>query len=153
MSTAGAHSHGVFDPGHLHAFKSQNMDIVTGAAGAGQYSASYVFFSREPAESTWRTDIVGYQTTGISIQTNGDHIHTLNIGSDGSHQHTITLASDGAHGHPITVDSGGSHTHTVAMDSDGDHTHTVTIATIGSGTAIDTRPRYYGLVMIMKVRR
>lgn len=152
MTSSGNHVHGVADPGHLHGFVSQNIsNLVSGAAGPGQFTAPYVFFPRD--QPSTRSDLINIATTGISIQANGDHQHTLNIASDGSHSHSLTVASDGSHQHTITVDSGGAHTHTLTIASDGAHTHSVTVDDTGSGTAFDIRPRYYGLVFIMKVKK
>lgn len=145
MSQSGNHTHGINDPGHFHGFRHQNINLqyVTGDP--------YAFFPRD-APGT-RNDLITLATTGITIVANGDHQHTLNISSDGSHSHTFSIAADGTHSHTVTIDAGGAHTHAITMASDGAHTHTITVDNTGGGTAFDMRPRYYGLVFIMKVKK
>lgn len=131
--TGGAHSHTITDPGH---------------ALMGEYCANpgyngrpnYITGGNPGSDGGIRDQLGELQTTGITVN------------SGGTHSHTLTLASDGTHSHTITVASGGAHTHTLTLVSDGAHTHTFTSDATGSGTNFDTRPRYYGVVFIMKVR-
>jgi hypothetical protein len=91
-------------------------------------------------------------TGTVSIALDGVHTHTVSIPSDGGHSHTVTLVADGTHTHTITVSSDTGHTHTFSVAAGGGHTHTVTTTSTGSGAAFDTRPRYYGIVFIIKIK-
>lgn len=137
-AAAGSHSHSVTDPGHTHSVTAWDA-AINGPTASGAIN---------PHSGT-----TGSSTTGISIDPNGNHSHTVTLATDGSHSHTVTLTSDGDHTHTITVASGGAHTHTLTLLSDGAHTHTVTGNNTGGDTAFDTRPRFYGVIYIMKVKR
>lgn len=142
LSTTGAHTHSVTDPGHTHTISPTGLTGLAPPGGFGSGSSGNSQF----------TIGVNSATTGITIASNGDHTHSLTIASDGSHSHTLTITSDGAHTHTVTVDNGGAHGHTLTIVSDGVHTHNFAGDPTGSGTAFDTRPRYYGIVFIMKVK-
>lgn len=154
-ASAGSHSHTVTDGGHTH----------TGTISLGQTSSinnELVFISGSGAGSGLEggfnpttyvpTVSIASAVTGITIVANGAHTHVLTIVSDGSHSHTLTITSDGDHTHPVTVASGGTHSHTLTITTDGTHAHNFAGDPTGSGTAFDTRPRYYGVVFIMKVK-
>lgn len=141
LSTTGAHVHSITDPGHAHVQVRENVSLTPGGTA----------YSITGAGNTTGPSTIS-STTGITINSTGDHTHVLTIASDGGHTHVLTITSDGDHSHTITVNSGGAHTHTLTLVSDGAHTHTFTSDATGGGTAFDTRPRYYGLVFIMKVR-
>jgi microcystin-dependent protein len=141
--SGGSHTHTITDFGHAH-----GGVIVREDAHGSTYNGVGGNFG--PGENNNTTAGAG---TGISINAGGAHTHTLTIASDGSHTHTLTIASDGAHTHTTTIDSGGAHTHTMSIVSDGAHTHTMTVGNTGSGTAFDNRPRYYGVIFIMKVKK
>lgn len=134
----GSHSHTLTDPGHTHTIGSQTGGQVSGNAGGNWHDGSTATSS---------------STTGITVVANGAHTHTPTIAADGGHSHSLTLVSDGDHNHTLTVNSGGAHGHTLTLSSDGAHTHTFAGDLTGSGTAFDTRPRYYGIVLIMKVQK
>jgi microcystin-dependent protein len=86
-------------------------------------------------------------------------------GSGGSHNHggnTNTTGSHGGHtsgttnvvppGSGITLPanysgSDGSHSHSITTDTEPSHTH----GTVGSGTAFDNRPPYFGLYWVIYV--
>lgn len=142
MTSAGNHVHGISDPGHNHTTQIEGNGSVQ--SGGGPYNATALNNMGKVSDS---------KTTGITILAAGDHQHTLSISTDGAHSHTFTLSSDGTHVHTVTIDSGGAHTHTLSIASDGAHTHSVTVNSAGGGTAFDMRPRYYGIVYIMKVKK
>lgn len=89
-STTGNHSHGVTDPGHTHTQTTINDDFNssgTNPPGFTQDSAG---------TRTWNN--INTATTGISINSNGNHAHT--ISNDGEHVHTFTTSSvGGGQGH------------------------------------------------------
>lgn len=142
--SGGSHTHTITDPGHAHT-------LATAAGGSSNALNSYFTRMSQFADYGNQGTLAG--GTGISINAGGAHTHTLTLTSDGSHTHTLTVASDGAHTHTITIDSGGAHTHSMSIVSDGAHTHTMTVGNTGSGTAFDNRPRYYGVIFIMKVKK
>lgn len=104
--------------------------------------------------------------------TGGAHSKTLVLANLPSHDHNFTTGSAGAHGHTgrmknftgISEATGGwnllrqvgggdsyDKTCTITHTNAGAHTHTGTTAKVGSGTAIDIRPKYYKLAFIMKL--
>lgn len=131
----GAHTHtgSVTDTqgAHIHAGSSiassgsHNHGGVTGGSSVNVYDQSAPTF--------------GLSTTG-SGPVNQSTTHTHTIAADGSHTHTLTIVSDGGHVHNLSI------------VSDGAHTHNVTVNSTGSGTSFDNRPRYYGVIYIMKVQ-
>lgn len=146
-ASAGSHTHTLTDPGHQH--------TILGGSNANAPAIPPNFMGTTSGSVVVSTAIQS-ATTGISLASGGAHTHsvssTLTIASDGNHSHTLTIASDGDHTHTIIVASAGAHTHTLTIVSDGAHTHTFTGNNTGSGQAWDTRPRYFGLVFIMKVK-
>jgi len=145
----GSHTHTVSDPGHTHLINTFQQAIGTGAIGMN-------FLNVGTAQAIAHQVAPPYgivsATTNISLGVTGDHSHTLSITSDGNHSHTVSIASDGNHTHALTINSTGAHTHSITLASDGAHSHTLTIGNTGSGQSFDTRPRYYGVVYVMKVR-
>lgn len=115
----------------------------------------------------------------VSISSAGDHTHTLH---DPGHTHTYQRQESGvtlkwrmdavfSGGYDniqdwiinpaqtgIWLDSAGAHTHTATLTGGvgmgGVHSHTASGLTsaVGSGTAFENRPRYVGVVWIMKVK-
>ena len=154
--SGGSHVHTITDPGHTHTISgSGNVYDVPKAGDTGYQSVQENFnvgSNNQQAQAASTALSAGNTTTGIGINAGGAHSHTLTILSDGGHSHTVSLTSDGDHTHTITVASGGAHSHTLTLVSDGAHVHIGTTDTTGSGTAFDTRPRYYGVIYIMKVR-
>jgi hypothetical protein len=147
MSTTGAHVHSINDPGHMHSYYNPNGN----GDPNGPTSLGDLHFERNVGPIT-DPFVIASATTGITLNSTGDHTHALTIASDGGHAHTLTTTSDGSHSHTITVASGGAHTHSLTLVSDGAHTHTFTTDSTGGGASFDTRPRYYGVIYIMKVR-
>lgn len=148
-ASGGSHTHSISDPGHVHTFTGSiappaGQSIV----GAPQSTSATFNAASQP--------VMQSATTGITVVSGGAHTHSvsasLTLTSDGNHSHALTIASDGSHSHTVTVGTAGAHTHTLTITSDGVHTHTFTGDSTGSGQAWDTRPRYFGLVYIMKVK-
>lgn len=103
----------------------------------------------------------GVNSTSLSIGNLPAHSHTI-TGSpsvtDPGHHHlqTLTTTSAGASAQP---GFGFGNPKDSSTDNTGNATTGITVgigslgtASIGSGTALDIRPRYYGLVFLMKVR-
>jgi microcystin-dependent protein len=84
-STTGVHSHTVNDPGHTHSQTTINDDFNNSGTNPPGFTAD------SAGTMTWNN--INSSTTGISINNNGDHTHT--ISNDGSHAHTITINSTG----------------------------------------------------------
>jgi hypothetical protein len=141
VAAGGTHTHTLTDPGHSHTYvQPTNLQAYTTGGDGPVHTVS---------GQTSRA------STGISIDANsGSHSHTVSLTPDGGHGHTLTVVSDGDHTHSITTSSAGSsHSHTISgLSSDGLHSHALTINATGGGNGFDTRPRYYGVVFIMKVR-
>lgn len=84
-STTGNHSHGVTDPGHTHTQTTINDDFNSSGASPPGFAAD------SAGTRTWSN--ISVATTGISVNSNGDHAHI--ISSDGGHTHTFTTNSVG----------------------------------------------------------
>jgi hypothetical protein len=91
-STAGAHTHGITDPGHGHTtelpYVSANGPTPFDANASGTPQNRFV-------------SGVNSNTTGISINSAGDHAHTVNGNTgntSGDHTHNFTTASTGSSG-------------------------------------------------------
>ena len=73
MGVTGAHSHSITDPGHTHSYvnnvNNQNTDNA--------------FASETAADNADLAQTTGSSTTGISINSNGDHNHSLTIDNTG----------------------------------------------------------------------
>lgn len=118
------------------------------------------------------TNTTGAHTHGGSTtDAQGNHNHTPFNGGDfatldsaggpggynftvggGSESRRSTTNTSGSHSHNLSITSDGGHSHTVTVTADGAHVHTFTTDATGSATPVDNRPRYFGLVFIMKVR-
>jgi hypothetical protein len=83
---AGGHSHTINDPGHTHNYQRQN---ISNFAGGGNVTRS----------SFEVTTATSSSTTGISINSVGNHNHTVSVsgttgstGSGDTHTHTLDLS-------------------------------------------------------------
>jgi microcystin-dependent protein len=85
-SNAGSHTHTITDPGHTHTQTTINDDFnSSGTSPPG--------FTQDSAGAmTWNN--INSATTGITINSAGDHTHTLS--SNGDHTHTFTTNSTGS---------------------------------------------------------
>lgn len=73
----GEHNHGVTDPGHVHGYVNQIGDQNTDNAFATETAADQVDYNQT----------TGSSTTGISINSNGQHTHYIQ--SNGDHRHQM----------------------------------------------------------------
>ena len=116
---SGSHIHGITDPGHTHTQWTINDDFNNSRGGNppgfADDSAGY---------RTW--DNINSSTTGISINSSGNHSHTF------------------------TSDSNGSHSHTFTTDPTTNHSHTFTTDNTGNGSQIDIRNKYIVLNYIIR---
>jgi microcystin-dependent protein len=90
----------------------------------------------------------------VIITAQGGHSHSGSTSAAGGHNHTATVSSDTGHSHGISWSGNdGGHRHTLDFTLPG-HAHSLTINASGGGstTPFDNRPRYFGVVYIMKVR-
>jgi len=115
-SSAGGHSHSINDPGHFHTIESSD-NVGAGAGGNRD-------FVIDPGNFVGNTNS---QTTGISINSVGDHAHSISISGAGDHSHSLSI------------------------DSAGDHSHSVTVNNTGGGQSHENRPPYYALAYIMRI--
>ena len=77
-STNGSHTHTINDPGHTHTMTTINDDFNnsgTSPPGFTQDSAGTM---------TW--NIINNNTTGITVNANGDHTHTITVQNTGGGQ-------------------------------------------------------------------
>ena len=84
-SNSGVHSHSVNDPGHTHTQTTINDDFNNSGASPPGFTAD------SAGTVTWSN--ISVSTTGITINSNGNHTHA--ISSDGDHSHTFTTSSVG----------------------------------------------------------
>lgn len=84
-NTEGLHSHTVNDPGHTHTQTTINDDFNNSGATPPGFTAD------SAGSVTWSN--INTATTGISLNSNGSHAHT--ISTDGVHSHAITVLSTG----------------------------------------------------------
>lgn len=74
--SAGAHTHGVTDPGHTHSYYNNVNDQSTDNA----------FHTETAADQADILQSTGSSTTGISINSNGAHTHTFTSNNTGENQ-------------------------------------------------------------------
>lgn len=75
-NTTGAHTHSVNDPGHTHSQTTVNDDFNNSGANPPGFTAD------SAGTMTWNN--ISTSTTGISINSNGDHSHTFTTSSIGA---------------------------------------------------------------------
>jgi microcystin-dependent protein len=103
VDSAGSHAHTVNDPGHTHTQTTINDDFNNSGGGPGPS------FSKDSAGSiTWNN--INGSATGISLNTNGSHVHSFTSLDSGAHVHTFTSADNGSHAHSMTISDTGSST-------------------------------------------
>lgn len=90
---AGSHEHTITDPGHKHDLTTINDDFNSSGTNPPG-------FTQDSAGTRTWTDVVNNATTGISINSSGDHTHTISSVAD--HIHSISLS-----------DAGGNNAHNV----------------------------------------
>jgi microcystin-dependent protein len=71
----GSHSHSINDPGHTHTWNHGTESDDSGSGG------SYSEYTNIPGSVS---GVIANATTGISINTNGDHTHTITTNNTGS---------------------------------------------------------------------
>lgn len=84
-SSGGIHDHTINDPGHTHTQTTINDDYNNSGTNPPGFA------SDSAGTKTWNN--INTSTTGISINTSGNHNHI--ISTDGSHTHTITVSNTG----------------------------------------------------------
>lgn len=126
VSTIGDHNHGITDPGHFHVLKT------------GQ-SAGFAYIGNPATGINTGSENTDTATTGISINNAGSHTHTVTVNSATT---GIALATSTT---GITVNN---RTTGITASLSATTTNTST----GGGSAFDLRPRYYGLVAIIRVK-
>lgn len=135
-STVGDHNHGITDAGHSH--------NLIGGIGTGQISRNNGSGTGSAVsdDSQWNGGSLitaATTTTGISINNAGSHTHTVTVNS------ATTGISEASATTGVSVVS---HTTGITASLSATTTNTNT----GTGTVMDIRPRYYGLVAIIRVK-
>lgn len=87
-SSNGLHTHSINDPGHTHTQTTINDDFNNSGSNPPGFSAD------SAGSRTWSNINTGF--TGITLNSDGSHTHTLDISSSGSHTHTFTTNSTGS---------------------------------------------------------
>lgn len=90
----GAHSHSINDPGHTHTQWTVNDDFNNSGGNPPGFTGD------SAGSRTWAN--INASTTGISINSNGNHSHTISTTTDGIHSHTVSVSSGGS-GAPIVI--------------------------------------------------
>jgi microcystin-dependent protein len=120
---AGTHTHTVNDPGHIHTQTTVNDDYNNSGTYPNLTKPSYPNYDSS-GTNTW-TDTINSSTTGITINSAGEHSHTFTTSTVGTHTHSIS--------------------------TDGSHNHTFTTNSTGGGQAHNNMPPFYALAYIMKL--
>lgn len=81
----GTHTHSVNDPGHTHTQTTTNDDFNNSGGNPPGFTGD------SAGTRTWNN--ISTNTTGITINSVGNHTHTIT--ADGSHSHTFTTNSSG----------------------------------------------------------
>jgi hypothetical protein len=125
-STTGSHNHTgstSTDGNHSHSNNSSGnqggFGLIRQSDGGTNTVTDTDFTPGEP-------DLVR-SPIALTINSSGNHSHTLNINNNGDHSHTFTTSTVANHNHTI--------------GTDGAHTHAVTVASGGSATSINIAPR------------
>ena len=132
---------------------------ATGGANAVTLTAAHLPAHTHTFSAT--TDGAGAHDHAGTTASGGAHTHDFdNVTSRSAVTGVSTVGSSSSTGFlgtgtgtTITTESAGAHTHTFTTDTEAAHTHTVsgTTSSVGSGTAIDSRPPYYALCYIMRL--
>jgi microcystin-dependent protein len=81
----GSHTHTINDPGHTHTQTTNNDDFNSSGTNPPGFTAD------SAGTMTWSN--INGSTTGITVNSVGNHAHT--IATDGAHTHTFTTNSTG----------------------------------------------------------
>ena len=105
--------------------------------------------------------VKGVDSIGNLDVTGGASSKTISQSQLPSHNHSLSSSATSDHKHGIGLDKNGdaasyreAHTgngRNVSTSTDGDHTHTVSSGSVGSGSSIENRPKWYGTLYIMKL--
>ena len=87
IGNSGTHTHSITDPGHTHTQTTTNDDFNNSGENPPGFSAD------SAGTATWNN--INSSTTGISINSSGDHTHSISISSEGIHSHNFTTGSVG----------------------------------------------------------
>jgi len=130
-----------------------------GSAGSMSHTLSSGEMPVHSHQMNVTTDPAHSHGGSVGTGSGGSHAHstgfrTFFVRANGTHQ-TGTNAGTGQNQGAdswANTDSPAQPNHGGSTGSAGAHGHTVTIGNAGSGTAMDIRPRYHGLVYIMRVK-
>jgi microcystin-dependent protein len=97
-ATDGLHTHAITDPGHAHTSNANG-----GQGGLGLVTANGTNTVTDTDSSSGELNVwtvpfalsINSNTTGISINSNGNHTHSFTTSTNGLHTHTFTTNSTG----------------------------------------------------------
>ena len=94
-NTTGSHTHSINDPGHTHSQYTYQDDY-------NEWGGTAPSFADDAGElTTWNN--INSKTTGITINSAGDHSHTLTTDTVSGHTHTVTIESIGVSNPSIDI--------------------------------------------------
>ena len=85
---AGVHSHSINDPGHSHTQWTNNDDFNNSGGNPPGFTGDSAGFA------TWSN--INASATGISVNSNGNHSHTITTNANGDHTHSVSVSSGGS---------------------------------------------------------
>lgn len=85
---SGTHNHTINDPGHTHTQWTINDDFNNSGGNPPGFAGDSAGYS------TWSN--INSSTTGISVNSSGNHAHTFTTENSESHNHTFTSDSTGS---------------------------------------------------------
>lgn len=137
----GVHSHGAsadLQGLHAHGASADQQGSHThatnvGSAGAHAHTFFEILYNADFTAQVGSNANVRATQTGspASTDTQGQHVHQVDIIPGGQHAHNITVNPDGQHTHNIAVNASGAHQHNISIADAGEHTHVVTAQAVG----------------------
>lgn len=85
---AGVHAHSINDPGHSHTQWTNNDDFNNSGGNPPGFTGDSAGFA------TWSN--INASTTGISVNSNGNHSHNVTTNANGDHTHSVSVSSGGS---------------------------------------------------------
>lgn len=120
--------------------------LCDGLNGTPDYTGRFVKSVANASDVTGGTG--GTDSYSLSTSQLPSHSHGGSTSTDGSHTQSIpTTSIDGTNNYEDKLWDGGSNE---SVGNAGAHSHTITVNSIGSGSTIENRPKYYELAYIQK---
>ena len=133
----------------------EGWHICDGTEGTPNLIGSFIKAAATSGETGGETQIQ-LATDNIPNHTHSVLTSTLTTSSSGAHTHTYTAPVKGSSNNASDKDIMETSS-TQDTSSAGEHTHTVNVSqiqlsSVGSGTPLDWKPKYYSLIYIMKIK-